>query len=208
MPKNQWLAAMIVVGLLAVGCGDDDDDGPVDAGRDAGEMDAGAMDAGDDDAGADDGGDDDGGDGAVGDGGGDASADGGGTFTSTLALTTAQEVPVCTAAGASAMGTGTVTIDEDDELTVMVTYSGLSGPVTMAHIHIAPPGMAGPIVLPFTDLSSPIMETFTEADYPADPPAEAPETWAEFLDAVRDGDTYVNLHTEACAPGEIRDQIE
>lgn len=200
----------MVLGLVLVACGDDDDGDVPDAGRDAAvTMDAAMMDAATDgDGGATDGGADDGGadDGGAGDG---AMADAGGAFVATLMLTTAQEVPPCAAAGASAMGTGNVRIDaEDTSLELVVTYSGLSGPVTMGHIHLGAPGMAGPAILPFTDLTSPIMETFTEEDYPASPPAGAPADWAAFLDAVRAGDTYVNLHTAACAPGEIRDQID
>lgn len=199
------LAGLIVVGLGLVGCGDDDDGG-VDAGRDAGARDAamvsdGAMDGATGDAATD---------GATADGASsDAAADAAtGAFTSTLALNTAEEVPPCAAAGESAMGTGTVEIDaEDSTIEVSITFSGLSGPATAGHIHIGAPGVAGPPILPFTDLTSPIEETFEAEDYPATPPAGAPADFEAFVAAVRAGETYVNIHTEDCAPGEIRDQI-
>jgi hypothetical protein len=170
-------------------------DAAMDAARDA------AGDADTDDADTD-GGDTDGGDTDGGDGGG-------GEFSSTLALTTAQEVPPCAAAGAGAMGAGTITLDDANTMIdVMITFEDLSAAPVAGHIHSGAPGVAGPIVLPFTDLTSPIMETFTETDYPATPPAGAPPNWDAFVALMRAGGTYVNLHTDACPPGEIRDQIE
>lgn len=185
------IAATFSLSLALGGCDDDDDreDAAVvdrDAGRDAAARDAEvARDAGED---------------------GGALA-----FTSTLALTTEEEVPPCAAAGATATGTGTVTIDAANTRidVVNLTFSGLSGPLTGAHIHPAPPGEAGPIVLDLgPDLSSPINRSFTAADYPTPPPAGAPADFAAFVEAMRAGDTYVNLHTADCMPGEIRDQIE
>ncbi|UJR79028.1 CHRD domain-containing protein [Sandaracinus amylolyticus] len=131
-------------------------------------------------------------------------------FSDSLSLTTDEEVPVCTAAGADAMGSGTVTIDPDDlSLRVVnLAYSGLSGAATAGHIHFGDPGEAGPVILPFADVTSPIDEIFTAEDYPAAPPEGAPADFPAFLDAVREGRTYVNIHTEACAPGEIRAQID
>ncbi|AKF08382.1 hypothetical protein DB32_005531 [Sandaracinus amylolyticus] len=131
-------------------------------------------------------------------------------FTSMLSLTTVEEVPVCPAAGADAMGSGDVLIDADGtSIRVMnLFYSGLSGPATAGHIHFGDRGEAGPVILPFADVTSPIDETFTAADYPASPPEGAPADFTAFVDAVRRGETYVNIHTEACAPGEIRAQIE
>lgn len=137
-------------------------------------------------------------------------ADAGQAFTSTLALTTADEVPVCGAAAEGATGSGTVTIDAaNTQIDVAVTYSGLSGPATGAHIHIGAPGVAGPIALDLgPDLTSPIARTFTADDYPDSPGAGVPADFEAFLAAVRAGQTYVNVHTEACGPGEIRGQIE
>ena len=100
--------------------------------------------------------------------------------------------------------------DDATEITFEVTFSGLTGPLTMAHIHWGEEGAAGPPIFWLTDQSSsdtpsPLSGTLTEADFmPAD---GGPQTFAEALDAIRGGSTYVNLHTEQNAPGEIRGQL-
>jgi len=122
-------------------------------------------------------------------------------------LTTSAEVPPCPAAGPGAKGTSNVTLAPDDSsLTVLVTYSGLSGPVTAGHIHAGKAGEAGPVVLPFGgDLSSPYSKTFTAADYVA--ATGAPPDFPSFVQTLKAGGAYVNVHTAACKPGEIRGQI-
>ena len=124
-----------------------------------------------------------------------------------FALTPGEEVPPCAAAVAGAQGSGNVTLSPDESsLTATVTYSGLSGPVTAAHIHSGKAGAAGPVVLPISgDLTSPFTKTFTAADYVAAP--GAPADFASFVQALKGGGAYVNVHTAACKPGEIRGQI-
>ena len=124
-----------------------------------------------------------------------------------FALTTGFEVPPCPAAGPGAQGTSSVTLAPDEaSITTTVTYAGLSGPATAAHIHAGKDGVAGPVVLPFSgDLTSPINKTFTAADYVAAP--GAPPDFASFVQSLKSGGAYVNVHTAACKPGEIRGQI-
>jgi hypothetical protein len=127
----------------------------------------------------------------------------------TVNLTKASETPVCTAAGASATGSATVTVSADGcEVQVSnFTYSGLSGPVGMAHIHFGVPGVAGPIVLLFSSVTSPINQTFTSADYQA--ASGAPATYADFITQLRaGGNAYLNIHTTACGGGEIHGEIQ
>jgi hypothetical protein len=103
------------------------------------------------------------------------------------------EVPPVTIAG---KGTATATLDTATKtLTWTVDYSALSGPVTGAHIHgPAAAGANAGIVLPFTgDLASPIKGSATLTD-----------TQVADLEA---GKYYVNLHTAANKPGEIRGQL-
>ena len=124
-----------------------------------------------------------------------------------FALTAGDEVPPCAAAGQGAQGQGNVTLSPDESsLTATVNYSGLSGPVTAAHIHTGNAGVAGPVVLPFGgDLSSPINKSFTAADYVAAP--GAPPDFPSFVRSLKSGGAYLNIHTAACKPGEIRGQI-
>ena len=128
---------------------------------------------------------------------------------SNLAMTPANETPPCADAGVNATGTATVTIPADDSsVIVAVTYSGLSSPVFMAHIHSGTPAAPGPIVLPFAaPFDSPFTKTLTASDYT--PAAGAPPDFATFVTALRAGGAgYVNLHTDDCRPGEIRAEIQ
>ena len=131
------------------------------------------------------------------------------TFSSTL--TTAAEVPVCAPASASAAGAANVELAADESSVIVenVTFSGLSGPATAAHIHTGAPGVAGPITIDFgADPTSPITMTVTAATYPSPPPAGAPPDFAAFIRELEAGNTYVNVHTAACPPGEIRGQLQ
>ena len=96
----------------------------------------------------------------------------------------------------SGKGTATATLDTNTKtLTWTVDYSGLSGPATAAHIHgPADPGANAGIVVPFTgNLASPIK-------------GSAPLTDAQIAQ-LEAGKWYVNIHTEANKPGEIRGQL-
>ncbi len=96
----------------------------------------------------------------------------------------------------SGKGTATTTLDTSTKtLTWTVDYSGLSGPATAAHIHgPADPGANAGIVIPFTgNLASPIKGSATLTD------AQMAQLEA--------GKWYVNIHTEANKPGEIRGQL-
>jgi len=115
----------------------------------------------------------------------------------------------CPAAGPNATGVATVVVAADgSSVTATVTYSGLSGDPTASHIHFGPSGVAGPVVLPFSPpLASPFSKTFTAADYVA--AAGAPPDFTAFVVALRAGGAaYVNVHTAACKPGEIRGEIQ
>ena len=81
------------------------------------------------------------------------------------------------------------------KLTWTVTYSGLTGPATAAHFHgPAEAGKTAPILVPINgNLESPIKGDATLTD------AQATE--------LKDGKLYVNIHTAANRPGEIRGQV-
>ena len=102
------------------------------------------------------------------------------------------------APGVSSSGKGAATASLDTNtktLTWAVDYSGLSGPATAAHIHgPADPGANAGIVVPFSgNLASPIKGSATLTD------AQIAQLGA--------GKWYVNIHTEANKPGEIRGQL-
>ena len=103
------------------------------------------------------------------------------------------EVPPKTTDG---KGTADATLDTASKvLTYDVTYSGLSGPATMAHIHgPAAEGANAPVVIPFAaPVTSPMHGTATLTD------AQVTE--------LTGGRMYVNVHTAANPGGEIRGQL-
>ena len=108
-------------------------------------------------------------------------------------LTGAQEVPPVTT---QAKGTAEITFDPAAKrLSWNVTYSGLSGPATAAHIHgPAEPGKTAPPYIPFQNAGvSPITGSATLTD-------------AQVAD-LNAGRMYVNVHTAANPGGEIRGQV-
>lgn len=116
-----------------------------------------------------------------------------------------QEVPPV---DIDAGGSGWVTISDDESsITYEVTFSGLSGDPTAAHIHFGEAGVAGPVIIPLDHGPSPFSGTFSEGDYTAPDDASAPQTWAEALLAMTSGDTYINVHTALNPGGEIRGQL-
>lgn len=107
-------------------------------------------------------------------------------------LSGASEVPPAAGSGA---GTADVTFDTATKmLTWKLTYSGLSGPPTMAHFHgPAEPGKSAGVVvaLPKVDSGAEGSATLTDA--------QAADLLA--------GKYYVNVHTNANPGGEIRGQV-
>ena len=114
------------------------------------------------------------------------------TVTYGAALKGGEEVPPN-----DTKGTGMVEAKYDTatmKLSYTVTYSGLTGAATAAHFHgPAKPGAnAGPIIT-LEELASPIK-------------GEATLTAAQAKD-LADGLWYLNVHTAAHPPGEIRGQL-
>jgi len=93
--------------------------------------------------------------------------------------------------------TGAADIDFDPatkKLSWKLTYSGLTGPATMAHFHgPAEPGKNAGVAVPIAPASSPSEGSATLTD------AQAADLMA--------GKLYINVHTEANKGGEIRGQV-
>jgi len=114
----------------------------------------------------------------------------------TVPLTGAQQVPPLQVSGS---GTADMTYDPTTRvLTWSITYSGLSGTATMAHIHgPAPEGKNAGIEIWLSRRGS-------EAASPITGKATLTAAQARQLMA---GDMYINVHTRAHPAGEIRGQI-
>ena len=114
----------------------------------------------------------------------------------TARLSGDQEVP---AVSTAAQGVAAFTLNETrDTLFVQAAVSGLSGPITVAHVHDGAAGVAGPVVTSLVPMvrGNRLSGYLTGADI-------APAKLTKYLR----GGYYINIHTAANGGGEIRGQI-
>ena len=105
-------------------------------------------------------------------------------------LSGSEEVPP---AQTAASGSGSIRIAEDGSVSGSVSTTGVQG--TMAHIHQAPKGQNGPVIVPLTKTG----DTYTV-------PAGA-KLNASQMQAFKSGSLYVNVHSDKYKGGEIRGQL-
>ena len=193
MANNKITNVMVAVmlgGAFAAGtitsCDDDDDLNVVVTGRGGTTGTAGNV-----------GGAGRGGSGAT--GGAATAGTGGGPVTITvynMNLNGTLEVPSNTS---GAIGTVMVTLDQATRgILIDGTFSGLTSPVTAAHIHgPAPAGMNAAIIIPLT-ITGTTSGTVT---------GTATMDQAQ-MDMMLSGQTYVNIHSSNYPAGEIRAQVQ
>src|SRR4029079_4244244 len=109
-----------------------------------------------------------------------------------VTLNGSQEVPPVQT---SATGAGTITVNDDKSVSGSVTTKGVKG--TMAHIHEAAPGQNGGVAIPLTK----------KGDNEWTVPADAKLNDAQYQ-AYKEGNLYVNVHSDAHKAGEIRGQLK
>jgi len=99
----------------------------------------------------------------------------------------------------SATGTADLAYDPATRLvTWVITYSGLSGPATAAHLH----GPAGP------QGKAPVVLWLSKQGSPPENPIKGEATLTpEQAQQLAAGEWYVNIHTQAHPGGEIRGQV-
>ena len=112
----------------------------------------------------------------------------------TANMTGAQETPPT---GSPGTGVAEVTVNVgQSEVCWSLTVEGLTGPATAAHIHVAPVGVAGPIVVPLTAPSAGSSQGCRTVD------RELAKAILQHPEAY-----YVNVHTARFPAGEIRGQL-
>jgi hypothetical protein len=104
----------------------------------------------------------------------------------------AEETPPVTT---SATGTGTIVIAADKSVSGTIKTTGIEG--TVAHIHLGATGVAGP----------PIITLSKGADGTWSVPAGSKLTDDQYA-SFKAGNLYVNVHSAAHPPGEIRAQLK
>jgi CHRD domain len=113
-----------------------------------------------------------------------------------------------------------------EKISFRLSYRGFETDVTQAHIHFGARATSGGISVwlcgnpsetvmpPAGTAACPLQEGTVsgvlEPDDVVGPNGQgiAPGEWDEFIDALRAGVTYVNVHSVARGPGEIRAQLE
>ena len=109
-----------------------------------------------------------------------------------VTLTGDQEVPPVSS---PAVATGTIMVNDNASVSGSIMTTGIKA--TSAHIHEAPMGKNGPVVIPLEKKSDrefvvPVGAKLTDAQY----------------QAFKAGDLYVNVHSDAHKDGEIRAQLK
>jgi hypothetical protein len=116
-------------------------------------------------------------------------------FTATLGA--AQEVPRPSGVGASARGSfaaGLTRRGSGGTLTWRLTFQGLTGKATAAHVHVGKAGKAGVVVVPLCGPCRSGARGSTQVSGRA-------------VRALLAGTAYVNVHTDRNPAGEIRGQV-
>jgi hypothetical protein len=118
-----------------------------------------------------------------------------------------QEVPPVVS---SASGTALVTVnDARTEIAFELQVEGIDlATTTAAHIHVAVPGVNGPVIFSLSagPITSPLSGTLTEADLVPHPEVGV-STFADAIAKLLAGAAYVNVHSAANPGGEIRGQL-
>ncbi len=108
-----------------------------------------------------------------------------------VTLSGAQEVPPVST---PASGSANISVGDDMSISGSVTTSGIAG--TMAHIHMAPTGKNGPVVVHLTKTSEGVWSV----------PAGTKLTKEQY-NSFEQGKLYINVHSDAHDKGELRGQI-
>src|SRR6185295_1252042 len=109
-----------------------------------------------------------------------------------LKLSGDQEVPPVQT---QASGAGTITVNDDKSVSGSITTTGINA--TAAHIHEAAAGKNGPVAIP--------LEKKSDKEFAV--PAGAKLSDAQYK-ALKAGNLYVNVHSDAHKDGEIRAQLK
>lgn len=128
----------------------------------------------------------------------------------TANMVSSEEVPPN---GSMAKGTATVTISPDrTTLHFVVVVNNISN-VTLSHIHLGQRGQNGPVIVNF--FLGPVKSgTFSGTLAQGDVTSSnfvgqlAGQPMSELIKDIQNGMCYVNVHTTAHPPGEIRGQLQ
>jgi hypothetical protein len=120
-----------------------------------------------------------------------------------IPLSSAVEVPT---PNDTATGTADITINPGlREVCYDITWDDVAGTVTASHIHIAPVGVAGPVVVP---LFTTPQTSDANGDGSASDCITSTATSAQLAQVIaKPAEYYVNVHSTQNMPGAIRGQL-
>jgi hypothetical protein len=99
-------------------------------------------------------------------------------------------------------------IPTNDRIDYFVNTTNLEG-IAAGHIHLAPPGQNGTIVVTLFNITSPQNQPYFNGNFTGEN-LEGPmqgNPLSELIGAMNNGTSYVNVHTKQNSNGEIRGQI-
>src|SRR6266542_5309308 len=116
-------------------------------------------------------------------------------------LSPGAEVPACTAATNAAGGSfvGHVVDEATGTVEWKLVANNLPGPIVAAHIHVAPKGVAGPVVQPLPPTPQAENGVIAEGTFTNPTVLSALQTNSQAY--------YVNVHSTVCPSGVIRGQL-
>ena len=131
-------------------------------------------------------------------------------------LTGADEVPPISS---PATGTFTATVASDGSISFTLTFQGLAGNPTFSHIHFGQPGVAGGVMIFLCGggaqpdcpaATSGTVQGSIRLSNVTGPATQGvdPGQLFEAMQAVSNGNGYVNIHNARFPPGEIRGQVK
>jgi hypothetical protein len=131
--------------------------------------------------------------------------------TLTTTMNGGEETPVI---NTGMVGNAEVSVDvANREVAVTLNVFNVPTATTAGHIHVGPSGIAGPVVLNFppgvVGRTGDFAMTFRlgERDFVARP-AQGINTMDDIIQAIVNGNAYVNIHTTQNPGGEIRGQLK
>ena len=103
-------------------------------------------------------------------------------------------------------GTATFTLDQaETTLSYSITVASMTSTITASHIHLGNANVAGSIIIALT---LPINGQTVTGSITNATALGLGLSFSSLVDLIRNGDTYVNVHTSNNPGGEIRGQID
>jgi hypothetical protein len=126
----------------------------------------------------------------------------------TAQLNGANETPAPILTGAAGSAEVFLDVDNKEFLVILKVYNFPTG-TTASHIHVGGPGLTGPVVINFPlptgvigDVGTLTFRVGQGAFVPR--PAQGINTLDDMIQAILNGNSYVNVHSQANPGGEIR----